>query len=365
MGPLHGLRIIEIAAIGPAPMAAMLLSDQGAEVIRIDRPPAAAAQELFQKDLRFDVVSRGRKSVVLDLKKKDDVAALLELVRSADGLIEGMRPGVAERLGFGPDACHALNPRLVYGRMTGWGQTGRLAPAAGHDINYISLAGVLHGVGRAGERPVPPINLVGDFGGGAMFLAFGMMCALWERERSGKGQVVDAAMVDGAAFLMAPFYGMRAAGIWSNKRGENLLDGGCPFYDTYETKDGRYVAVGALEAKFFAELAERIGLEKPFVERQNDRAAWPAMRERFTEIFRSRTRDEWVGLLEGTDCCVTGVPDLDETPKHPHNASRGVFIEIDGVAQPAPAPRFSRTPADRPAAPPPIGAHTEDVLRKR
>ena len=364
MGPLKGLRIIEIAAIGPAPMAAMLLADQGAEVIRIDRPPAAAAQDLFAKETRFDVVSRNRKSVILDLKQREGVAKLLELLRDADGLLEGMRPGVAERLGFGPEVCLAANPRLVYGRMTGWGQDGTLAPAAGHDINYIAIAGVLHAVGRRGDKPLPPLNLVGDFGGGALFLAFGMMCALWERERSGKGQVVDAAMVDGAAFLMAPFFGMHAAGIWSNRRGENLLDGGCPFYDTYETKDGRYLAVGALEAKFFAELAGRIGLEADFVARQNDRAIWPEMRARLAAIFAARSRDEWAKLLEGTDCCVTAVPDLDEAPHHAHNASRGVFIEVEGVPQPAPAPRFSRSRAAMPSAPPEIGANDREILKR-
>jgi alpha-methylacyl-CoA racemase len=364
MGPLQGLRIIEIAAIGPVPMAAMLLADQGAEVIRVDRPPAAQAQELFDRDKRFDVLSRGRKSVVLDLKKKEDVAALLALLRDADALLEGMRPGVAERLGIGPEACLAANPRLVYGRMTGWGQDGTLAHAAGHDINYIAVAGVLHAVGRAGGPPTPPLNLVGDFGGGALFLAFGVMAALWERERSGKGQVVDAAMVDGAAFLLAPIFGLHGAGIWSNARGENLLDSGCPFYDSYATKDGRYLAVGALEAKFFAELVQRIGLEARFVERQNDRTIWPEMRKRFEQIFASKTRDEWIKLLEGTDACVTAVPDLDEAPRHAHNASRGVFIEVDGVPQPAPAPRFSRTPAGKPTPPPEIGAHDAEILKR-
>ncbi len=360
MGPLAGLRIVEMAAIGPAPMAAMLLADLGAEVIRVDRLEQGAP--IFEMAKKFEVVSRGRQSIALDLKHPEGVAVLLRLIDKADGLIEGFRPGVTERLGFGPAECHARNPRLVYGRMTGWGQDGPLAKAAGHDINYISLTGVLNGIGRAGERPVPPLNLVGDYGGGAMFLAFGMVTAFFERERSGKGQVVDAAMVDGAAFLMSPFFGMRAAGIWSNQRGDNLLDGASPFYDTYETSDGKAVAVGCLENKFFAEMTRIIGLDKRYIAIQNDRKVWPEMRRDLTAIFRSKTRDEWVALLEGTDACVSGVLDLDEAPKHPHNVARGIYPAHLGVPQPAPAPRFSRSTPDQPCAPPAAGADTRKVL---
>lgn len=360
MGPLAGLRIIEMAAIGPAPMAAMLLADLGAEVIRVDR--LERGEPIFAMSTKYEVVSRGRRSIALDLKHPEGLAVLMRLIDKADGLIEGYRPGVTERLGFGPAVCHAGNPRLVYGRMTGWGQEGPLAKAAGHDINYISLTGALNGIGRPGERPVPPLNLVGDYGGGAMFLAFGMVTAFYERERSGKGQVVDAAMVDGAAFLMSPFFGMRAAGVWSNQRGDNLLDGAAPFYDTYSTRDGKALAVGCIESKFFAEMAERIGLDKRFVAIQNDRKAWPDMRRELTAIFASKTRDEWIALLEGTDACVTGVLDLDEAPKHPHNAARGIFPTHQGVPQPGPAPRFSRSKAVQPSAPPVIGADTRKVL---
>ncbi len=341
MGPLSGLRILELAGIGPGPLAAMLLGDMGAEVLRIERP--AAGDPLMPLEPRHDVVSRGRRSLALDLKDPEHLAILLRLIDRADGLIEGFRPGVMERLGLGPEACLARNPRLVFGRITGFGQTGPLAQSAGHDLNYLSLTGALAAMGRPGSPPPPPLNLVADFGGGTMFLAFGMVCALLERERSGLGQVVDAAMVDGVATLSAMFFGLRAGGLWSDERGANLLDGGAPFYNTYETQDGRYVAVAALEAKFFAELAARIGLEPRFVAGQNDRALWPELRARLRDTFRGRTRAEWIALLEGKDCCVTGVLDFGEAPSHPHNAARGTFTNAGGTMQPAPAPRFSRS----------------------
>ena len=360
MGPLAGLRIVEMAGIGPGPMAAMLLGDMGAEVIRVERLERGAP--IFAMDTRYEVVSRGRRSMALDLKHPEGLPTLLRLIERADGLIEGMRPGVTERLGFGPEVCLARNPRLVYGRMTGWGQDGPMAKAAGHDINYISLTGALHGIGHPGEPPMPPLNLVGDYGGGALFLAFGMATAFYERERSGKGQVVDAAMVDGAAFLMSSFYGLRAAGVWSNRRGDNLLDGAAPFYRCYATADGKAVAVGSIEAKFFAEMAGLVGLDRRFIPLQNDRKAWPEMRAELERIFRTRTRDEWVKLLEGSDACVTGVLDLDEAPRHPHNAARGTFPAPGGVAQPAPAPRFGRSTPAAPTTPPAVGAHTREVL---
>jgi alpha-methylacyl-CoA racemase len=360
MGPLAGLRIVELAGIGPGPMAAMLLGDMGAEVIRVDR--VVATDPIFDMEPRFDVVSRGRRSLALDIRKPEGLQVLLRLIDTCDGLIEGFRPGVAERLGFGPDVCLQRNPRLVYGRMTGFGQDGPLSRAAGHDINYISLTGALHAIGRKGDKPLPPLNLVGDYGGGTMFLAFGMLCALVERARSGKGQVVDAAMVDGAATLMAPFFGFFEAGIWNTRAGDNLLDSGTPFYDTYETRDGRHVSFGALEAKFFATFADLAGLDARFVKGQQDQALWPEMRRTLEALFRSRTRDEWVQLLEGTDACVAGILDFREAAAHPHNRARNAFVEIGGVVQPAPAPRFDRTPAATPKPPPQIGADTGDVL---
>ena len=359
MGPLSGLRILELAGIGPGPLAAMMLGDMGAEVVRIERP--AAGDALMPLEPRHDVVSRGRRSLALDLKDPAHVAVLLRLVERADGLIEGFRPGVMERLGLGPEACLARNPRLVFGRITGFGQAGPLAQSAGHDLNYLSLTGALAAMGRPGSPPAPPLNLVADYGGGTMFLAFGMVCALLERERSGLGQVVDAAMVDGVAALSAMFFGLRAGGLWSDERGGNLLDGGAPYYDAYETRDGKYVAVGALEAKFFAELARRVGLEPRFVAGQRDRALWPELRIRLRDIFRSRTRAEWVELLEGTDCCVTGVLDFGEAPSHPHNAARGAFMDVGGTVQPAPAPRFSRSQPEPGAQSP--GAQSDDGPR--
>jgi alpha-methylacyl-CoA racemase len=338
----------------------MVLSDLGAEVLRIDR--ASQVRPEPGPVPAFDVLSRGRWSVGVDLKHPDGVALVLELVEGADALIEGFRPGVAERLGLGPDVCRARNPRLVYGRMTGFGQEGPLAQAAGHDIDYVALAGALHPIGRPGQPPVPPLNLVGDFGGGGMLLALGVVAALFEAERSGEGQVVDAAMIDGAALLNAAIYGAAQAGFWTERRGENLLDGGAHFYDAYETADGKYVAIGAIEPQFYAELLERLGLDVGEFEPQLERARWPEWKERLRALFLTRTRDEWCERLEGTDACFAPVLSMTEAHAHPHNRARGTFIEVAGARQPAPAPRFSRTPAsvERPPARP--GEHTDEAL---
>lgn len=336
MGPLEGIRVIELAGIGPAPFCAMLLSDMGAEVLRIERPEAGDDRTALT------ALNRGRRSVALDLKKPAGCEALLRIVEGGDALIEGFRPGVMERLGLSPDACLARNPRLVYGRMTGWGQDGPLAPAPGHDLNYIALAGVLATIGPA-ERPVPPLNLIGDFGGGAMFLAFGVVCALLEVKRSGKGQVVDAAMVDGAAALMTPIYGLYAQGEWKNSRASNFLDGAAPFYGTYECSDGKWIAVAAIEDRFYRDLVRRLSPDDSSFEEQWDRSRWAQRRERLAAIFRSQTRARWCELLEGTDACVSPVLDLDEAPRHPHARARQTFRELGGFRQPAPAPRFSRT----------------------
>jgi alpha-methylacyl-CoA racemase len=363
MGPLHGLRVIELASIGPGPMCCMLLADLGADVIRVDRLEPSGLGVAMGK--RFEVNGRGRRSVAIDTRKPAGRDAVLRLVEGADVLIEGFRPGVTEKMGLGPVDCQARNPRLVYGRMTGFGQQGPLAMAAGHDINYIALTGVLHAIGTGGEggKPVPPLNLVGDYGGGALYLAFGVMAALFERQRSGRGQVVDAAMVDGAASLASVFFGMRAAGTWdASARAANLLDGGAPFYGTYETADGRHVSLGPLEPKFFAELATAIGLDDKFVKRQYDRRLWPEMREAIAATMRTRTRDEWAARLEGTDACFAPVLTFDEAAAHRHARERSAFVEIDGVVQPAPAPRFSRTPADMPRGAPEVGTHSDEVL---
>jgi len=361
MGPLDGLRVIELASIGPGPMCAMLLADLGADVIRIDRVEPSGLGVPMQP--RFDVAGRGRRSVALDLKRESGRDAALRLIARADVLIEGWRPGVAERLGLGPDVCAARNPGLIYGRMTGFGQTGPLSQAAGHDINYIALVGALHAIGPAQGKPVPPLNLVGDYGGGALYLAFGLMAALFERQRSGCGQVVDAAMVDGASSLLSIFHGLQAAGQWDvGRRGANLLDGGAPFYDTYATSDGRHVALGALEPKFFAELAQRIGLDARFVKRQYDRRLWPELREALSAIFIRRTRAQWCELLEGSDACFAPVLSLTEAPGHPHAQARGAFVEVGGVLQAAPAPRFSRSAVDTPRPTPAAGAHSDAVL---
>jgi alpha-methylacyl-CoA racemase len=358
-GPLSGIRVVEIAGIGPGPFAAMMLADMGADVVRVDR-----AQNVLGGFDRpnLEVLNRGRRSVGVDLKHPEGVETVLRLVEAADALVEGFRPGVAERLGIGPDTCLARNPRLVYGRMTGWGQDGPYAQAAGHDINYIALAGALGHFGRAGSKPTPPINLVGDFGGGGMLMAFGVACALVESGRSGQGQVIDAAMVDGSAALMAMMWGFRALGIWG-PFGTNVLDTGAPFYDTYETSDGKYISLGSLEPQFYAELITRLGLadEVPLGD-QMDRTSWDDLRERFTKLFLGRTRDEWCEVLEGTDACFAPVLTMDEAAEHPHVRARGTVVERDGVLQPAPAPRFSRTPGaiQRPPAWP--GQHTDEVL---
>jgi alpha-methylacyl-CoA racemase len=355
MGPLAGIRVVELAGIGPGPFAAMLLADLGAEVLRVDRP--ASSRPAWPT-----VLARGRRSVVVDLKHPDGAGVVLDLVASAAALVEGFRPGVAERLGIGPDACLARNPRLVYGRVTGWGQEGPWRLAAGHDIDYVAVAGALHPIGQAGGPPVPPLNLVGDFGGGGMLLALGVVAALLEAGRSGRGQVVDAAMVDGAALLTAQFHELLAAGLWREERGANLLDGGAPFYGVYETADGRHLAVGALEPQFFAELLRRLGLDAGDLPDQLDRDGWPVLRERLAGLFRTRTRDQWCELLAGTDACVAPVLGLGEAPAHPHNRARGTFVEVGGVTQPAPAPRFSRTPPGPPSPPAPPGAHTDQAL---
>jgi alpha-methylacyl-CoA racemase len=358
MGPLDGVKVIEIASLAPGPFGCMILSDLGADVLRVDRAercgPAATAPP--------DPMSRGRRSVGINLKDPDGIELLLRLAERADVLVEGFRPGVAERLGFGPEVCAARNPRLVFARMTGWGQDGPLAPTAGHDIDYIAISGALSLVGRAGERPVPPVNLLGDFGGGGMLLALGVLAALLERERSGLGQVVDAAMVDGSALLTSFVYGLRAMGAWQDARGVNLLDGGAPFYDTYETADGGYVAVGALEPQFYAALLAGLGLSGAGLPDQNDRAGWPVLRARFTEVFAGRTRDEWAEVFAATDGCVAPVLSAAEAPGHPYNSSRGTFTDVGGLAQPAPAPRFGRSAADTPSPPPRPGADTDAVL---
>jgi alpha-methylacyl-CoA racemase len=358
MGPLEGIRLLEIAGIGPGPYCAMVLADMGAEVVRVARPGPGA----YGNRPSFDLLSRGRRSICVDLKRPDGADTILRLCERADGLFEGFRPGVMERLGLGPGICLARNPRLVYGRMTGFGQDGPLAQAAGHDINYIALSGVLAHIGRAGQPPTPPINLIGDFGGGGLLLAFGMVCALLERVRSGKGQVVDAAMVDGAAALMTIFHGAQQSGFWNDAAGTNLLDSGAPFYDAYETADGKYVAIGAIEPQFYAELLRKLGLDGEDLPDQNDPAGWPMLRERFRALFRTRTRAAWCELLEGSDACFAPVLTMAEARAHPHARARGAFLDVAGVAQPRPAPRFSRT--DSGVSRPPIasGANTDEVL---
>ncbi|WP_273462831.1 CaiB/BaiF CoA transferase family protein [Sandarakinorhabdus limnophila] len=340
-GPLQGIRIIELAGIGPGPFAGMMLADHGAEVIRVDRPGARI-------DAR-DPLLRGRRVIGVDLKSDKGRALVLDLVKSADALFEGFRPGVTERLGLGPAECHAVNSKLVYGRMTGWGQFGPYANAAGHDINYIALAGALHAYGRAGEKPTPPINMVGDFGGGGMMLAFGMVSALLHAKTTGQGQVIDCAMTDGAAALMAMIWGFRANGIWKDERGVNLLDTGAHMYDTYECADGKWISIGSLEPQFYALLLEKTGLkhDADFAAQMNS-AHWPALKERLTTLFKTRTRDDWCADMEMTDVCFAPVLSMSEAPHHPHNAARGTFVEADGVMQPAPAPRYSATVSDAP-----------------
>ncbi|NKQ54513.1 CoA transferase [Amycolatopsis sp. K13G38] len=357
-GPLTGLRVVELAGIGPGPHAAMVLADLGADVVRVDRP----TKGFDPTGDNGDHLLRNRRSVAADLKTGEGRELVLRLAAKADVLLEGMRPGVTERLGVGPEHCHAVNPGLVYGRMTGWGQDGPMAQRAGHDLNYISLTGALHAMGRTGEPPAPPLNLVGDFGGGSMFLVAGVLAALWERQRSGKGQVVDAAMVDGASVLMQMMWAFRGAGAWSDERASNLLDGGAPFYDTYTCADGRYLAVGCLEPQFYAAFLKGLGLDGEDLPAQLDRSGWPRMRARFTEVIVSKTRDEWAEIFAGTDACVTPVLAFEEAAAHPHMAARESIISVDGVSQAAPAPRFSRTPAAKPKPPHKPGADTAAVL---
>ncbi len=341
-GPLAGVKVLELAGIGPGPFCGMLLADMGADVLRIDRLQGADLG--LPLEPKYEIMGRGRRSLALDLKKPEAIETVLALAARADALIEGFRPGVTERLGLGPEACFARNPRLVYGRITGWGQDGPLAQAAGHDINYIALTGALHAIGRKGGAPVPPLNLVGDFGGGGMVLAFGIACALFEARGSGQGQVIDAAMTEGAANLMAMFYGRMAAGHWRDARGVNVLDSGAPWYDTYETADGKYVAIGSIEARFYAELLVRLGLDASTLPGQFEFARWPELRAAFAAAFKKKTRDEWCTEMEGSDVCFAPVLTIAEAAQHPHNQARKAFIEVNGVSQPAPAPRFSRTP---------------------
>lgn len=363
MGPLHGIRVVELPNIGPVQFAGMVLSDLGADVLRLDRADEVrAGGGPTTMTSPFAVLDRGRRSAGVDLRHPRGAETVLRLVEAADVLVEGFRPGVAERLGVGPEPCLERNPRLVYGRMTGWGQDGPLAADPGHDVNYIALAGVLHHIGPAGGPPVPPVNLVGDFGGGGMLLALGIVSALVERAASGRGQVVDAAMVDGAALLMSVFWGLDAMGYWSEARGTNLLDGGAHFYGVYETADGRWVSVGAFEPKFYAELLAVLGLDGEELPDQMDRDAWPAMRERLAAIFRTRTRDEWVAAMEGHEVCFAPVLTMREARDHPHHRARATFTEVDGAPHPAPAPRFSRTPGAIARVPVAPGADTDTAL---
>jgi alpha-methylacyl-CoA racemase len=360
MGPLSGVKILEVAGIGPGPFAGMMLSDMGAEVIRIDR--AGQVKDRDPANPPKDVLARGRRSIGVDLKQPEGIETVLKLVEGADVILEGFRPGVMERLGLGPDVCLARNPRIVYGRMTGWGQEGPLAKAAGHDINYIALTGALHAIGHAGGRPVAPLNLVGDFGGGGMLLAFGVACALVERATSGKGQVVDAAMVDGAASLMAMMYGFKAIGMWEEERGTNLLDTGAHFYDTFETSDGKFVAIGSIEPQFYALLLKHTGLDSEELPSQMDRTQWASVKPRVVEIFKTKTRDQWCDIMEGTDVCFAPVLTMDEAPLHPHMKQRETFVELAGVVQPAPSPRFDRTQPEISGPPAHPGQHSDAVL---
>ena len=356
MGPLSGTKIIELAGIGPGPFCGMLLSDMGAEVIRVDRPGGGNRAK--------DVLTRGRKSIAVDLKSEGGREAVLKLCESSDALFEGFRPGVTERLGLGPDECLARNEKLVYGRMTGWGQDGPMAQAAGHDINYISLIGALHAIGEPGGKPVPPLNLVGDFGGGGMVLALGLVCAMLEAQKSGKGQVVDTAMVDGAAILMGMFFTMQGSGFLSMERGSNMLDGGAHFYGTYETSDGKYISLGSIEPQFYALLVEKAGLDADRFSAQMDQGKWPEFRAELTRVFKTKTRDEWREIMEGTDVCFAPIMALDEVHEHPHNVARNAFLEIDDMVQPAPAPRFSRTQAETPHGSRIAGEDSSLVLRE-
>jgi len=364
MGPLEGIRIVELAGIGPGPFCAMLLSDMGAEVIRVDRA-AIVGQDTDRdgNDARYNLLSRGRGNIAVDLKIPAAVDAILRLIDQADALLEGFRPGVMERLGLGPDLCLARNPKLVYGRMTGWGQDGPIAHIAGHDINYIALSGVLHTIGEAGGPPVPPLNLVGDFGGGALYLAMGVLAGIISARSTGRGQVIDCSMVEGSASLMMMMYGALASGAWKEERGANRTDGGAHYYHVYETKDGEHVAIGAIEPQFYALLLNHTGLEGEDLPPQTDRAQWPAMQERLTRIFKTKTRAEWVEIMQETDICFAPVLRMSEALKHPHNVHRESFVEIEGIPQPAPAPRFLGTPTGVQRPPARVGEHTDQILR--
>jgi alpha-methylacyl-CoA racemase len=353
-GPLSGMKIVEFAGIGPGPFCGMLLSDMGADVVRIDAPGRGGTAD--------PVTGRGRRSVALNLKDAADLETCLRLIEQADGLIEGFRPGVMERLGLGPDVALGRNPKLVYGRMTGWGQTGPLALAAGHDINYIALTGALHAMGRRDDSPAPPLNLVGDYGGGALYLAMGLLAGVIQARQTGKGQVVDVAMTDGAASLMSMFYGMKSMGVWGAERDANLLDGGAHFYDTYACKDGGWVALGSIEPQFYGLLLEKAGITDPDFQSQMDRSLWPSLSEKLAAVIATRTRAEWCALMEGTDVCFAPVLSMEEAPAHPHNAARETFVTFAGVTQPAPAPRFSQTPSAIQRKAPKPGEHTAEVL---
>lgn len=361
-GPLSGLKVIEMPAIGPVPFCGMLLADLGADVLRIDR--TGDVDLGLPIEPKYELLGRGKRSLALDLKDPKAIALVLDLFGKADVVIEGFRPGVMERLGLGSDVAFKHNPKLVYGRMTGWGQEGPLAMAAGHDINYIALTGALHAIGHQHGRPVPPLNLVGDFGGGSLYLAMGVLAALFERQQSGKGQVVDAAMVDGAASLMTMFFGMTGGGLWSDTRGVNMLDTGAPWYDTYECADGGFVAIGSIEGKFYADLIKVLNLDPATLPKQHDRKRWPSLRAAIAATFRTKTRDEWCALMEGSDICFAPVLGLDEAPKHPHMAARQTFVSPDDVVQPAPAPRFSRTPGAIRRKPPVRGEGGQEAVQE-
>ena len=359
-GPLAGYKIIELAGIGPNPMCAMMLADMGAEVIHVDR--VTDSDLGINVDPKYMLLNRGRRSIAVDLKTPAGVELVLRLISDADALIEGFRPGVTERLGLGPDICMARNEKLVYGRVTGWGQHGTLAKAAGHDINYISLTGAAYAIGREGQPPSPPLNLVGDFGGGGMLLALGVVAALLEAQKSGKGQVVDAAMTDGASILMTALYGMHGAGAWSDKRESNFLDGGAHFYNAYETAEGQFISIASIESKFYAEFLELTGFDDPSHTAHQDKGMWSENRIKMAQLIKTKTRSDWCELLEGTDVCFAPILSLSEAPSHPHNRSRDTFVENDGVVQPAPAPRFSRTPSQIQSAPSVPGSDTDAVL---
>jgi alpha-methylacyl-CoA racemase len=356
VGPLTGIRVVEMAGIGPGPFTAMMLSDLGAEVIRVDRLSHKGTGH------RANVLNRGRKSIAVDLKNPRGVETTLRLIEQADVVLEGFRPGVMERLGLGPEKCLSVNPRLIFGRMTGWGQTGPLSQAAGHDINYISIAGALGAMGYADRPPAPPLNLVGDFGGGAMYLLTGILAALVERATSGQGQIIDAAMTDGTASLLSPFFGLMAMNMWTTDRFSNRLDGGAFYYGSYECSDGKYISIGSLEPQFYALLLEKAEITDPEFQEQLDEAAWPAKREKLNQLFKTRTRQQWCDIMEGTDVCFAPVLDLKEAPAHPHNIDRKTFVELDGVVQPAPAPRFSRTQGEIQGPAAMAGEHTREVL---